>query len=192
VRQAPNRDELISQWEFISLAGPQPEVKMTEPVDMESWKRPALDFVEAQVEFAKQLKELVYGSARRRDAVAAQELVNLMDVCLRAVLVREGISEDAFFACGKEGLTEFLEDVPTRDVAFHLRQFRHANPQKVWTRTDLADIGALTIAVPYCDAVVTEAVWVDGLRRAGLDEKYGTRLMSSLPELRTFLVEAAA
>ena len=60
-------------------------------------------------------------------------------------------------------------------------------PQKKWTRTDLADIGALAVAVPYCDAVVTEAVWVDGLRRARLDEKYDTTLMRSMRELRSFL-----
>jgi hypothetical protein len=105
-------------------------------------------------------------------------------------MARAGIPEGALLDGGKDALTEFIEDVPTRNVGFHLRQFRHSMPQKKWTRTDLADIGALSVAVPFCDAVVTEAMWIDGLRRDGLEEKYGTRLLRSVSELRTFLVEA--
>jgi hypothetical protein len=191
-RRHPEGVKLVQLWEFYSLAGPQPEIELSETVDMESWKKPALDFADAQIRFAEQLEEVDYGTERRSDAVAAQELLNLMDVALRSAMARVGIPEAAIYDQGKEGLTEFLEDVPTRDVALHLRAYRHSMPQKPWTRTDLADIGALAIAVPYCDAVVTEAVWVDGLRRADLDKKYDTTLMSSLSELRTFLVETVA
>jgi len=34
---------------------------------------------------------------------------------------------------------------------------------------------------------VTEARWFDALRRARLDEKYGTKLLRSVTELRAFL-----
>jgi hypothetical protein len=106
-------------------------------------------------------------------------------------MARAGIPEEALFEGGKKALTELLEDIPTRNVAFQLRLFRHSMAQKKWTRTDLADIGALGVAVPYCHAVVTEAVWVDGLQRKHLDEKYGTKLMRSVSELRTYLATLA-
>jgi hypothetical protein len=180
-------DELVRLWEFFSLAGPQPEIVGANSLEMESWKKPAVDFAEAQVRFAGQLDELEFGRDKRKDAVAAQELAQLLEEALRPAMARAGIPEEALFEGGQDALTAFLEDVPMRNVAFQLRLFRHSMPQKKWTRTDLADIGALAVAVPNCDAVATEAVWVDGLRRACLDEKYSTRLMRSLSELRTFL-----
>jgi hypothetical protein len=191
-RRHARAQELIQGWEYFSLAGPQPEIAGSEGAEMESWKTPALDFARAQEEFAEELGALAHRRSERvADAVAAQELWDLASTGLLDAMTRAGLPADALFEGGKDGLMEFIEDVPTRNVAFHLRRFRHSNPQKKWSRTDLADIGALGVAVPYCDAVVTEAVWVDGLKRARLDERYGTKLMRSVSELRAYLAGLA-
>jgi hypothetical protein len=189
-RRDAHADDLRRLWEFYSLAGPQPEMDDLSGIDMESWKKPGVVFMEAQERFAKQLKDEGFGTARKKDAVCAQELVDLLERGeLRHAMQRARIPEGRLFeSADKDDLTRFLEDIPTRDVAIHLRLHAHSMAGRKWTRTDLMDIGSLGVAVPYCDAVATEAQWVDGLHRARLDEKYETTLLGSMSEVRSFLL----
>lgn len=184
-------EEWVYRWEYLSLAGPQPEVPGSEEIDMEVWKAPAREFALRQEKLAEELQALGYRRDRVADAVAAQEFWNLVESALREAMERAGLAEGLLMAGGKESLYEFMEDVPTRNVALKLRTLRHHNPQQKWTRTDLADIGALAVAVPYCDVVVTEARWADALRRENLDQKYSTKLLRSSAELRTLLSSIA-
>jgi len=186
-RRDARAEEWVYEWEYLSLAGPQPEIPGSDEIDMETWKSPARDFGLAQEKLAEQLAALGYRAERVAVAVAAQEFWNLVEAELRAAMARAGLAEGSLLAGGKGSLTAFMEEIPTRDVALQLRTLRHRNPQQRWKRTDLADIAALAVAVPYCDVVVTEAAWVDALRRTGLDEKYGTVLLNSVRDLRTVL-----
>ena len=92
----------------------------------------------------------------------------------------------------KETLTEFVRDLPTRDVPLSIRQIRHESYQEVWSSNDIVDIAALTVAIPYCHVVVAEKKMVHLARRAKLDSRYNTRILSNLSELRDVLVEATA
>lgn len=107
---------------------------------------------------------------------------------LRAILAPLGISLDEFFATlGKVGLAQLFADMPTADVALELRQQRHRQYDKVIEPNDLNDLSFLSVAIPYCDIVVTERQWVDLAKRKHLDQKYQTALISDLADLEHHL-----
>jgi hypothetical protein len=59
--------------------------------------------------------------------------------------------------------------------------YRDANHN--WTISDIRDIGALSLAVPYCDVVVTDRQVAHALTAAKLGEHFGTSIFSRLSEL---------
>jgi hypothetical protein len=81
---------------------------------------------------------------------------------------------------GRDGLTAFLGDLPTRSVTLDLRRDKHAQGQQQWEPNDLNDMVALPIAAVYCDVVVTERQWVNRMRRAGVAQRFETRLIADL------------
>ncbi len=90
-------------------------------------------------------------------------------------------------ARGQEGMAEFLRAVPTMFVSSEIERLRHASP-KPWERQDLTDIAALSVAAVYCDAVVTERLWVDASRRAKLDERCETTFLTGVDQLVELIV----
>jgi S-adenosylhomocysteine hydrolase len=66
-------------------------------------------------------------------------------------------------------------------------QVRHRNRDKWWACNDIFDIDALSLAVPYCDIVVTDSHRRHVLRTAHLDERMDTAVLAKLTELPTHL-----
>jgi hypothetical protein len=100
-------------------------------------------------------------------------------------LRRARVSDEDFTT--REQLTSLLQDVPTEWIVYEFERARHAC-EGVWERGDLSDICALSVAVVYCDVVVTEKQWVHILRRAGLDEANDTVLTDDVADLPEILV----
>ena len=68
---------------------------------------------------------------------------------------------------------------------------RLRNRQQPWTKCDLNDdVLALSIAVPYCDIVVTERQWARHINQLGLAERYGTTVLHDLAELTEVIIAA--
>lgn len=90
---------------------------------------------------------------------------------------------DEFLNLGTEGLAAFWSDVPSLDVDCELTLYR----DRQWSRSvdpnDLRDIGYLSLAIPYCDVVVTERFWARATEETGLAEKYGTVVCTDLAEI---------
>jgi hypothetical protein len=117
-------------------------------------------------------------------AIAISDHLPLIDDALK----RAGIPEDDFMAGGKEGLSAFVEAVPTMLTSSELERYRHAASQKPWEANDLRDIGALSVAIAHCDIVVTENLWTDAAKRSGIDQKLGTVVLSQLEDLTEHLL----
>ena len=148
-------------------------------------------FADGQADLAERLVEHgLARSSRLGDAMTATELADIIDPLLAAVLAR-GLDPDALFDRGGDWLTTLLRDIPSRWVAREMRRVRHANTQKSWSATDLNDVNALSVAVPYCDVVVTERQWVHHFKQAGFHERFDTVLLSDLRELPSVLVNTA-
>jgi hypothetical protein len=101
---------------------------------------------------------------------------------------RAGLSIDLLIDGGQEGMGAFVDAVPTVLASSELERHRNVASQKAWERQDLNDIGSLSVAIPYCDIVVTENLWTDAAERSALPEKFGTVVISDLAELTGHLL----
>jgi hypothetical protein len=64
-----------------------------------------------------------------------------------------------------------------------LRRLRQSNPQKAWEGNDLNDVAALSIAVPYCDVVVTERMWAGITTQGSVATRFNSTVISRLDDL---------
>lgn len=130
-----------------------------------------------------------YGKGQRlRRVVAATELRDILRPVLEALL-RAGLDPDEFIDEGRDALTAFIDELPTRSLTGALRYDKFAGKQ-AWEPNDLDDIVSLPIAAVHCDVVITEAQWVSSLLRAKASERFSTTLLSDLRALMPLLVAA--
>lgn len=122
---------------------------------------------------------------RLSDWATASEIADFLPA-LMAVCKRNAIDLDEVLT-GKERIHRFLESLPSRWVSRELRRVRLRNPEQPWHPHDLNDVNALSIAVPYCDIVVTERQWAAHINKEGLAEKYGTTVLHDLTKLTDHL-----
>ncbi|WP_309731182.1 hypothetical protein [Microbacterium sp. SORGH_AS_0428] len=80
-------------------------------------------------------------------------------------------------------MVQFSELIPTLVIAADMKREIFRNPAREWTWNMLRDIDALSIAIPYCHAVVTDrdAAAIASLTRA--PARYGTTVISNLYDL---------
>lgn len=118
----------------------------------------------------------------------AAHLTYVLQHQMEAALAAYGKSFQDLLRLGKKTLMAFLEDIPCLDVNIELNTARNEFQQKRIDPNDMADIDFLSVAIPYCDIVITERFWVDLARRRKLDEKYKTVMLSDLTGLEHYLV----
>jgi hypothetical protein len=125
---------------------------------------------------------------RLDDVIAATEVIDILQP-LNEALERAGpLTESEWLRLdSSDGFDELLRSLPSRTVAYAFRRLRHQDGQTKWEPNDLEDLSALSIAIPYCDVVVTEKQWVHLARRAGLDSRLQTVVVAnvwdSLPQI---------
>ena len=86
-----------------------------------------------------------------------------------------------------ESMEKFLEDMPATNVSFRLTYGRDAWYEREVQPNDIADIGHLAGAIPYCDIVVTEKAFGSLCKQQGLDKKYDCTVVNSLKELNKII-----
>jgi len=119
---------------------------------------------------------------RLRDLVAARELLiefqNMMPRALAArALTLNGIGPTP------EAAMAFVRSMPSTEVSIEIKTAWHRNAHKRWTPNDIHDIDALSLAVPYCDIVVTEKGCHHLLNAARLDRRMHTTILRRLDDL---------
>jgi hypothetical protein len=126
-------------------------------------------------------------STRPMDAVAARQLARDIYDNFKRALASAGFVTSFPFRSRKE-LTDFLEGLPTQRVATALKYHYVKQAATTWKVNHLRDIEALSVAIPYTDAVVTDAdVWDVATHRTHLDTEFGTPVFKNLTELVTYL-----
>lgn len=185
VRAAFEREATIMS-ETAALIGP-PDNFMPEVRDVIQARPFSREYAAAENELSQRLAAQGYGRGERlTDAVTATVLRDIREPLYDA-LRRAPVTEDEFFALGREGFKRLIGRLPSRRVTVEMRRARHANPQKRWEPNDLNDVSALAIAVPYCDVVVTERSWVHVLTTAGADRTNDTILISDVAQIPELL-----
>ena len=137
-------------------------------------------FLKGASEFSKKVEKArtflrPYSVAVRKRAYAA-DLANTLDDEIRSSLAKNGRSYDEFLALGRSRLTAFFTDIPCLDVEIEIGSQRNGFWNRSVDPNDLIDLSFLSVAIPYCDFVVTEKFWVDLAIRANLHNKYKTVL----------------
>jgi hypothetical protein len=128
-------------------------------------------------------------SQRPQDAIWARELLHdVYDAYLETCAAGGFISNSPFR--DKEGYSDFLLSLPTTRVSIMMKFHYLRDVKREWKINDFRDIHALSLAIPYCDVVVTDKkVWDVTVNRAHLDTAFGTRIFSKLGQLVDYLGE---
>jgi hypothetical protein len=119
---------------------------------------------------------------RSRRVWSAQAYVETVDE-FNAAFEEAGVPAGHLMAQGADTMTAFLADVPTLHAHYELARLREQADSRPWRASDLRDIDALSVAVVYADAVVTEKTWCDFASRSGLAETHGTVLLRDIREI---------
>jgi hypothetical protein len=119
---------------------------------------------------------------RLRDVVAARELRHELFDIVEAALRRRGLAWGDVLG-DRESLRRFMGAMPSTDVAIALKIKRHRDATLGWIANDINDIDALSLAVPYCDLVVTEKFAHHLLTTSRVAERMNTVVMRSMSEL---------
>ncbi|WP_204903207.1 hypothetical protein [Mycobacterium kansasii] len=118
--------------------------------------------------------EPAWRRGKLRDVINANEMhIELREALAVAATMTNRPLDEAFG--DRDTLRAFCDSMPSTRVSVSLKTLYHKNSQHDWTTNDIHDIDALSIAVPYCDAVFTD--------RAARDK------VNSCPELAMFQTE---
>ena len=127
-----------------------------------------------------------YSKAERKRAYVA-ELTYHLQPELTQVLALYGKTLRNLLDLGKSRLTAFFEQVPTLHVEVELATERDDFWNRLVDPNDMVDVSFLSVAIPYCDIVVTEKFWTDLAKRKKLGQRYETVVLSDLFDLESHL-----
>lgn len=124
---------------------------------------------------------------RLRDVVGARELRYELSDIVEKALSERGLAWGDVLG-DRESLRGFMRAMPSTEVAIELKRTRHRDPTLRWTPNDINDIDALSLAVPYCDVVVTEKFAHHVLTTSRVAERMDTLIMCALSDLLQQLI----
>ncbi len=124
---------------------------------------------------------------RRRGFAARLNSDPAIQALLQSSLQKVGRSFQDFLALGREQILAFWDSIPTLHVETTLESERDEQRSREIDANDVIDVSFLSVAIPYCDIVVTERFWVDLAKRNRLDQTYDTILLTDLADLEQHL-----
>lgn len=99
-----------------------------------------------------------------------------------------GVALDTFLRLSSADQIELLSKVSIIDVETKLSIERNKDPNRPIDPNDLIDVSYLSIAIPYCDIIVTERYWYSiSKTKLRLDERYETTIIKLLSDLGPLL-----
>ncbi len=76
------------------------------------------------------------------------------------------------------GPWSLVQRMPSLATLAELVRLRYPNLDQKWRATDIHDLRALAVALPYCDAVLTDNAWASLIRRSEYIDSLGTVVAS--------------
>jgi hypothetical protein len=95
--------------------------------------------------------------------------------------IDHGISQERLES--EEYAFEWIQDFPAIYTHVNLTVERDIQRHRDIQPNDLNDIMALSVAIPYCDVVVTENFWAHIASQVGVDDLYNTEVTSNIEEV---------
>ena len=172
--------DLLESPEAIELA-----LRQRPPKSIERNKR---ELVKKMEKIRNDLSAIKDNNLRQR-VFLAKNMVEMVAPELAKVLLESNLPKDFFLKKKptRQDIDELLDNIPTARCLFSLIYQRDNQFQRPIEVNDFNDIWFLTLAIPYCDIVVTEKMWASIATRAKLDRKYNTVFLSSIYQLERYL-----
>lgn len=122
---------------------------------------------------------------QRRRTFLAQNVSTIILPHIVKALIDRGLPKDFFKMeeWTREDMDRFLTQVPTGLTFITLMMYRDLQFQRAINVNDIADVWGLTLAIPYCDVVVTERRWVSIAKQSKLDKICDTIMLASINDL---------
>ena len=145
-------------------------------------RRIAEDRAQSERELVQQLIARPEYRDRLRDVVSgrylALELIDLFTEALDAHgLKLAGLVENI------DNARRLTDSMPSGDAWISLLSAAHQNPESHWRPNDIFDFDALSVAIPYCDVVVTDRHACSLANAARLPSRLDTKVIATLDEL---------
>ncbi|WPR64377.1 hypothetical protein SLW73_16015 [Glutamicibacter protophormiae] len=179
------------KWEWLQLVGTQ-DVLDNAGVDRTPEHRFGSIYKSEEIGLRKRLQQDPKMRSRLKDLVVMQEIQSLLEdineIC--GELERD---PHALFLRQNEGLTlqqamhVFVDSLPSSNTWATLRMLKHRDFTHPWDQHDWTDLSFLSVALPYCDAVITEKRWAHLFKVSGLIKKYKTTVGSRIDDLERIL-----
>ncbi|GHS84905.1 hypothetical protein AGMMS50218_01080 [Actinomycetota bacterium] len=116
---------------------------------------------------------------RHQDMVVAEEFESVREyveaVCHETrVRPPEALRTGNWGPESAEAVRGLVRSIPSADAWSTLRFLKHRDLNLPWEQHDWTDMWSLSVAIPYCDAVVTEKRWAHLATVGGLGRRYET------------------
>ena len=147
---------------------------------LEQYNRSQAEFVERVESFREKAKQ--HGKMAHRRAYIANLTIAIQDELIDVLKLYDKTMED-FLNLGRDEITSIYDNCPTVDIEIALVVSRNEQWDKKVKANDSVDIAFLTIAIPYCDVIVTEKFWCSLIQRTKLDKKYNTVVLRDINNL---------
>jgi len=148
---------------------------------------PELAFKQHLDQLASRLQPL--DAETRERVLHATALVDIVQP-LNEALVRHSISWIDFLALGEDGVSDFVEDLPTKRLDIGLQREWAKNSGLRAKRSELIDWGQVGPMVMYCDVVVTEKLFADLVKRTRIEHR--AAVLTNLRHLPSALLHTAS
>ena len=124
--------------------------------------------------------------AKRQEAVFSEFIIDMIGQMVARVMTELKVPKNkAFFmSWTKKDVEEFIDHIPTALCLYTLTLKRDEQFKRPIQVNDIADVWALSLALPYSDFVVTEKMWTSiAMKETKLAEKCDVKIVKSINEL---------
>ena len=156
-------DKNGSRWEWLQLVGTQ-QILESEGVDRTPEHRHGTRQQQDELKLRERLTRDPEARDRLWDLLVTEEFNSLLDeineFCEELQIDPRGLFfSDALQMRPPQVIRAFIDDLPSANTWARLRFWKHRDLTHPWEQHDWTDIYALSVAVPYCDVVLTERRW---------------------------------
>ncbi|MDQ1583824.1 MAG: hypothetical protein QOF36_1878 [Microbacteriaceae bacterium] len=124
-----------------------------------------------------------YRRDRLRDTVAARYLALEAEPQFQRAMRVRGINKPSVFLSDIDTARMFTASLPSADAYITVMAGRHRDANRRWTANDIFDIDALSVAVPYCDVVLTDKAAAHSANATGLAARLDATVLAKLDDL---------
>lgn len=171
------------EFEWLQLAGHPELLAAEEGLDRAPEHRFGSGELQRELALRENLRRNPLTGARLHDLIVAQEFESIREyieeVCIaERVPVPLSLRTNSWGADSKSAVKSLVEALPSANAWSTLRYHKHRDLNLPWEQHDWTDLWALSVAIPYCDVVVTEKRWTHLAKMGGLDQRFGTEIGS--------------